>query len=58
VLWPSWYGVGWAILYAVVAHTMVLTEEEHLRDVYGEKFVRYCERVPRYIGVPHLGVQQ
>jgi protein-S-isoprenylcysteine O-methyltransferase Ste14 len=29
---------------------MVLTEEEHLRAVHGEAYVRYCERVPRYIG--------
>jgi protein-S-isoprenylcysteine O-methyltransferase Ste14 len=51
-LWPSWYGLGWVALYGFVAHLMVLTEEEHLRDVYGEDYVRYCERVPRYIGIP------
>ena len=31
VLWPSWYALGWMVLYVIVAHTMVLTEEEHLR---------------------------
>ena len=50
LLWPSWYALGWALLYGVVAHTMVLTEEEHLRDVYGDAYVVYCERVPRYLG--------
>ena len=52
VLWPSWYALGWVVLYGVVGHMMVLTEEEHLRNVHGEKYERYCERVPRYIGFP------
>jgi protein-S-isoprenylcysteine O-methyltransferase Ste14 len=51
VLWPSWYALGWVVLYGFVAHMMVLTEEEHLRDVYGEEYVRYCERVSRYLGL-------
>lgn len=42
VLWPSWYALGW----------MVLTEEEHLRDIHGQEYVRYCERIPRYLGFP------
>jgi protein-S-isoprenylcysteine O-methyltransferase Ste14 len=50
VLWPSWYGLGWVILYVAVAHLMVLTEEEHLRNVHGEEYTRYCEQVPRYTG--------
>jgi len=49
LLWPSWYALGWAALYAVIAHMMVLTEEEHLREVHGEAYARYCERVPRYL---------
>ena len=49
--WPSWYHVGWVILYGVMAHLMVITEEEHLRDVFGEPYREYCRRVPRY--VPH-----
>jgi protein-S-isoprenylcysteine O-methyltransferase Ste14 len=51
LLWPSWYAVGWAVLYGVVAHLMVLTEEEHLRAVFGDAYVRYCEQVPRYLGL-------
>ncbi len=50
VLWPSWYALGWVVLYGVVAHLMVLTEEEHLCKVYGEEYVGYCEQVPRYLG--------
>ncbi len=52
VLWPSWYTLGWLILLAPIAHLMVITEEEHLRKVYGEKYARYCDRVPRYLGFP------
>lgn len=51
VLWPSWYALGWAALYSVVGHLMVVTEEEHLREVYGEEYERYCEQVPRYLGL-------
>jgi protein-S-isoprenylcysteine O-methyltransferase Ste14 len=51
LLWPSWYALGWVLLYAAIAHTMVLTEEEHLRRVGGETYVQYCERVPRYISL-------
>ena len=50
VLWPSWYGLSSVAIIVVVCHTMVLTEEEHLRDSYGDDYVRYCERVPRYLG--------
>jgi protein-S-isoprenylcysteine O-methyltransferase Ste14 len=47
--WPSWHTVGWVALYLAICHMMVLTEEEHLRSVFGEQYVRYCERVPRYL---------
>jgi protein-S-isoprenylcysteine O-methyltransferase Ste14 len=51
LLWPSWHTLGWVISFSVIAHMMVLTEEEHLRNIFGEKYVQYCVRVPRYIGV-------
>lgn len=50
MLWPSCYAVGWALLYFVLIHIMVLTEEEYLLQIYGEKYQEYCERVPRYLG--------
>jgi protein-S-isoprenylcysteine O-methyltransferase Ste14 len=50
LLWPSWYALGWAMLYGVVGHLMVMTEEEHLREAYGEAYGKYCEQVPRYLG--------
>jgi len=49
-LWPSWYALGWAVLWPVMFHPMVLTEEEHLQRVFGEGYRRYCEHVARYIG--------
>ncbi len=49
LLWPSWYALGWAGLYGGVAHMMVVTEEEHLREVFEEEYEIYCERVPRYL---------
>ena len=52
VLWPSWYALGWVALYGVIGHVMVLTEEEHLRNVYGEEYTIYCQRIPRYLGIP------
>jgi protein-S-isoprenylcysteine O-methyltransferase Ste14 len=51
VLWPSLYALGWILLYGFVAHMMVLTEEECLLAVYGEEYARFCERVPRYLGL-------
>lgn len=50
LLWPSWYAVGWIALYGMVAHLMVITEEEHLYQVFGEEYAQYCKRVPRYLG--------
>ena len=48
LLWPSWYAVGWAVLYAILIHAMVLTEEEHLHHIHGPRYEAYCQQVPRY----------
>lgn len=48
MLWPSWYAVGWALLYFVLIHTMIITEEEHLLRIHDEDYSRYCREVPRY----------
>jgi protein-S-isoprenylcysteine O-methyltransferase Ste14 len=52
LLWPSWSGAVWVILYWLIGHVMVLTEEDHLNEVYGQAYVTYCSRTPRYIGLP------
>jgi protein-S-isoprenylcysteine O-methyltransferase Ste14 len=48
LLWPSWYAVGWAALYVILIHAMVLTEEEHLRRIHGLKYEAHCQEVRRY----------
>jgi protein-S-isoprenylcysteine O-methyltransferase Ste14 len=52
ILWPSCYALGWGLMFAPIIHIMVLTEEQHLRNTYGEEYERYCSRVPRYLGFP------
>jgi protein-S-isoprenylcysteine O-methyltransferase Ste14 len=47
--WPSLYSLGWIILYGVIAHMMIVTEEEYLTREYGSAYDRYVEDVPRYI---------
>ena len=48
VLWFSWYSIIWLLIYLIIAHLMVTTEEEHLRNVYGKSYEEYSSRVPRY----------
>jgi len=50
-LWPSAYALGWAALWAVLGHWMVVTEEEHLERTLGQAYREYCARVPRYCGL-------
>ena len=54
ILWPSWYAMGWAVLYFVLIHMMVRAEEKNLRRNYGQQYVEYCEKVPRYLGLKSL----
>jgi protein-S-isoprenylcysteine O-methyltransferase Ste14 len=49
VQWPSWFAMVWIVLYGVLGHWMVITEEEHLRTLLGEDYVRYVQKVPRYL---------
>jgi protein-S-isoprenylcysteine O-methyltransferase Ste14 len=51
LLWPSWLGLAWLALYGVIAHVMVLTEEDHLRQAFGSDYEAYCLRTPRYIAL-------
>jgi protein-S-isoprenylcysteine O-methyltransferase Ste14 len=52
MLWPSWHMMMSLLLYVVLIHLMVLTEEEHLLARHGNEYLQYCEQVPRYIGLP------
>jgi protein-S-isoprenylcysteine O-methyltransferase Ste14 len=51
LIWPSGYSVLWIALYGWIAHLMVITEEEHLLQVFGEEYKKYCAKTPRYLGV-------
>ena len=54
LLWPSWTGAVWVVLYAVLAQMMVRTEEAYLRQAYGTEYVDYCARTPRYVDIPGM----
>ncbi|MCP2618024.1 hypothetical protein NLC82_01225 [Candidatus Aminicenantes bacterium AC-335-A11] len=49
--YPSLYSLLWLITYGIIAHLMVLTEEEFLQKIYGKKYQDYCKRVPRYFRI-------
>ena len=49
IIYPSIQTAAWIFLYAAIAHLMVLTEEEHLKNQFGENYLEYCRQVPRYI---------
>ena len=48
-------GLIWVLMYAFIAHTMVIVEEQHLRRVFGREYQDYCARTPRYLGFPKRG---
>jgi protein-S-isoprenylcysteine O-methyltransferase Ste14 len=47
--WPSFYALGWVLMYVLITHWMVKTEEEHLARIFGKDYERYCAEVPRYL---------
>ncbi len=49
--YPSLYSLLWLITYGIIAHLMVLTEEEFLQKIYGKEYQDYCNRVPRYFRI-------
>ena len=55
--WPSWYALGWILLYGHISHMMILTEEDHLLALFGEEYRRYCQEVPRYLGLSSLKIK-
>ena len=47
--WSLWC-LATLLVVAISLHLLVLIEEEHLRRVFGEQYVDFCQRVPRYVG--------
>lgn len=54
ILWPSWLTFIATIVYCGMAHVMSSVEEQHLRKQYGTSYETYCERTPRFVGIPRL----
>lgn len=49
IQWPSLYALGWILMYAIITHLMIMTEEEHLNRIFGKEYENYCLEVPRYL---------
>ena len=49
IQWPSLYALGWGLIYVLIAHWMITTEEEHLAQIFGAEYAAYCKKVPRTI---------
>ena len=47
--WSLWCFAA-LIVIAVSLHLLVLVEEEHLLRTFGEQYVEFCRKVPRYAG--------
>lgn len=47
--WPSWFAAIWIVLYGLIGHWMIKTEEEHLGKIFGKEYSNYCQRTPRYL---------
>lgn len=48
--------LGLVGLFLVVIHVyLVWLEEPHLQTIFGEEYRLYCERTPRYLGLPSEG---
>jgi len=50
IMYPSIQIAAWILLFAAIGHLMVLTEEEHLLNQFGDEYLEYCNLVPRYLG--------
>jgi protein-S-isoprenylcysteine O-methyltransferase Ste14 len=48
IMWPSWYIIVSIISYIIISHNMILSEEKHLRKLFGEEYEKYCMKTPRY----------
>jgi protein-S-isoprenylcysteine O-methyltransferase Ste14 len=47
--WSLWC-VAVLLVVAISLHLLVLVEEEHLRSIFGEQYIGFCRKVPRYMG--------
>jgi len=47
--WSLWC-LAALLIVMISLHLLVLVEEEHLRRVFGERYLAFCREVPRYVG--------
>jgi protein-S-isoprenylcysteine O-methyltransferase Ste14 len=54
-----WSSTAWLafIAYVLLVYATVKIEEEHLAQAFGEEYIAYCKRVPRFCPVPRKLVQ-
>ena len=45
----SWIILLITIIYAIFNHQLILSEERYLLETYGESYLKYKEKVPRYL---------
>ncbi len=48
----SWWCFAAIVIIVTHLHLLVLVEEEHLRRIFGERYIEYCRFVPRYFAWP------
>ena len=47
--WSLWC-LAALLVVAISLHLLVLIEEEHLRRVFGDRYIEFCSKTPRYLG--------
>ncbi len=47
--WSLWC-LAALVVVIIYVHLLVLVEEEHLRRVFGEQYIKFCRDTPRYAG--------
>jgi protein-S-isoprenylcysteine O-methyltransferase Ste14 len=53
--WSLWC-LAALLVVAISLHLLILVEEDHLRRVFGEHYIAFCRRVPRYAGWRRLRI--
>ena len=57
IAWGNPLGVLGLASYLALAYAVARIEEEHLARIYGQDYLDYCARVPRFFGRPKLAAR-
>ena len=52
IAWGNPLGLLGLASYLALAYAVARIEEEHLARIYGQDYLDYCARVPRFVGWP------